>query len=185
MAHTLKIEGHPRCRCRPAFTSWLICLLVLSFAVPLPGAAQQTPPAPGTPPALKTRIIYLGKKYPEPPPLSLLEKILTDEGVQGVRQGFKDINTTGRLIGHAYELSEVIVEESGDVAEKAKDLLSQDARLIVADLEAADLLKLADVAAGTDAIIMDARTRDDELRQADCRANVFHTSPNWAKRQCQ
>ena len=43
-------------------------------------AADETPAAEAKPPAVKVAIVYLGKAYEEPPPLSLLEKILTDEG---------------------------------------------------------------------------------------------------------
>ena len=34
------------------------------------------------PPILNTRIAYLGKAYDEPPPLSLVDKVLTDNGIQ-------------------------------------------------------------------------------------------------------
>ncbi len=51
---------------------------------------------------LKPVIGYLGKSYAEPEPLSLVDKIVTDKGIQGgARIGLSENNMTGRLIGHA------------------------------------------------------------------------------------
>ena len=53
-------------------------------------------------------------------------------------------------------------------------------KLLVADLPADRLLQLADLPEMKDAVILNARAEDDRLRVSDCRANVFHTSPNRA-----
>jgi hypothetical protein len=47
---------------------------------------------PGTPPAVAIKIHYLTKAYDEPPPLSLVDPILTDNGVQGARLAIADNN---------------------------------------------------------------------------------------------
>ena len=137
---------------------------------------------PSAPPTLKAHFVYLGKRYPEPAPLSLLDKVLTDEGVQGTRVAIKENNMTGRLIGHHHDISEVVLNPEDDVVAKARELLSNNEKLIIADLEADDLLAVADLPEAKDAIILNIRGSDDDLRQERCRQNVFHLAPSWAMR---
>jgi ABC transporter substrate binding protein (PQQ-dependent alcohol dehydrogenase system) len=131
---------------------------------------------------LTARIAYLGKAYAEAEPLSLVDKIYTDKGVQGARVGLTENNMTGRLIGHHYELDEVIIPEQDDVIVKARELLAAGTRLIVADLEPTDLLAVADLPEAKDAIILNIRTSDEKLRLGNCRTNLFHIPPSWAMR---
>lgn len=158
-----------------------ILLVVLASAVAR-AAADAVTSAEAPPGHLETKIVYLGKRYAEPPPLSLLDKILTDEGVQGARLAIKENNMTGRLVEQHYEIVEAIVEEKDDVTAKAKEMLAAGHKLIVADLEGPDLLAVADLPDAKDAVILNARSSNDELRQDGCRANVFHIIPNWAMR---
>jgi ABC transporter substrate binding protein (PQQ-dependent alcohol dehydrogenase system) len=145
-------------------------------------AADPVMPAEAPPGHLETKIVYLGKRYAEPPPLSLLDKILTDEGVQGARLAVKENNMTGRLVEQHYEIVEAVVDEKEDIRAKAKEVLAAGHGLIVADLEATDLLAVADLPEAKGAVILNARSSNDELRQGSCRANVFHIIPNWAMR---
>ena len=161
-----------------------------SFAVEDPGPAVSEPAEkPGaerkgaTPkPTDVVDIVYLGKQYKEPIPLSLLEPILTDKGVQGARLGILDNNITGRFVGVETALQEHIVPEDGDVVAEAKTLLADGPKLIVADLEPADLLAVADLPEAQSALILNMRAADDRLRQEDCRSNIVHVVPNWAMR---
>jgi ABC transporter substrate binding protein (PQQ-dependent alcohol dehydrogenase system) len=54
--------------------------------------------------------------------------------------------------------------------------------LIVADLEPADLLAVADLPEAMNSIIMNIRSSAEALRQEECRPNVFHIIPDWAMR---
>lgn len=132
--------------------------------------------------ALQLRIVYLSKRYAEPPPLSLVDPIVVDKGLQGARIAIRENNITGRLIGHSYELEEVVVPVSEDIAGAAKPLLEQGRALILADLEAEDLLRIADLPEAKEAIILNVRSSDDSLRQEKCRTNIFHIPPSWAMR---
>lgn len=134
------------------------------------------------PVTVTSRIGYLGKRYEEPPPLSLVDKILTDNGVQGARIGINYNVTTGNLLGHAYQLEEAIIDPEEDVRAKAKALLAGDIDVIVADLEPADLLAVADLPEAAEAVFFNIRSSDDALRGQNCRANVFHIPPSWAMR---
>jgi ABC transporter substrate binding protein (PQQ-dependent alcohol dehydrogenase system) len=133
-------------------------------------------------PTLTTTIVYLTKDYQEPPPLSLFDKEVKDKGIQGARIALEEDNRTGRLLGQHYDLLEVLLPPDANPAAKAKELLAQGHGIIVADLEAADLLAVADLPEAEHAVILDVRTSDDALRQEQCRANTFHVPPNWAMR---
>src|SRR5262245_52104001 len=150
---------------------------------PTPGAAEtpqapagggaETPAAPSAPsfemPIQATvPIVYLGKQYDEPLPLSYAEKPITDKGIQGARLMLKEGNQAGNLIGHSFELIEAIVPEDGDVVAKAKEVLAAGERFIIADLEPADLLAVADLPDAKDAIILNIRLSATSLRQEAC-----------------
>ncbi len=146
------------------------------------GGGAPVAAATDTVPVVEAHITYLGKLYPELPPLSLLDKVLTDEGIQGARVALKENNMTGRLIGQHHELDEVRLAADQDIVAKAKTVLAGGRRLIVADLEADDLLAISSLPEAVDAIILNIRLSDDELRQEQCRTNVFHLIPSWAMR---
>jgi len=136
----------------------------------------------GKPPPLTATIVYLTKDYGEAPPLSLVDKVVTDKGIQGARIALEENNRTGRLIGQHYELLEVLLGADANPVDKARELIAAGQRLIVADLEPTDLLAVADLPEARDALIFDVRTSDDVLRQEQCRNNVFHVPPNRAMR---
>jgi ABC transporter substrate binding protein (PQQ-dependent alcohol dehydrogenase system) len=153
------------------------------------GAAGKAPaegpaaPAAGATQAMKNmRVVYLGKQYPEPLPLSYAEKPIPDKGIQGARLMLKEANQAGNFVGHSFELVEAIVPEDGDVVAKAKELLAGGERFFIADLEPADLLAVADLPEAKDAVIMNVRSSATKLREEDCRVNVFHVIPDYAMR---
>lgn len=156
---------------------WLACLGLL--AAPAARAAEQ----PETKPEERViRVVYLGKRYAEPLPISLVEQVPTDRGVQGARLAIGENNRTGIFLGFRFELEEAIVGEDEDVVAKGKDILAGGDTLILADLEPKDQLALADLPEAQGALVMDVRTSDDALRQKECRANVFHLLPSLAMR---
>ena len=143
-------------------------------AAPAPeGGIAQAKPMP---------IVYLGKEYEEPLPLSYAEKPITDKGIQGARLMLKEANQAGNFVGHSFDLIEAIVPEDGDVVAKAKEILANGDRFIIADLEPADLLAVAELPEAKDALIMNIRSSATALRQEECRSNVFHVIPDYAMR---
>ncbi len=125
---------------------------------------------------------YLGKNYVEPEPLSLVDKIYTDKGVQGARIALSENNITGRLLSHDYRLAEAIVPENDNVVARAKDLIASGTTLIVTDLEPTDLISVADLPEAANALFFNIRASDIALRHHDCRKNVFHIPPDFAMR---
>lgn len=129
------------------------------------------------------RIVYLTKPYDEPRPLSLMENLPEENGLWGARLAIKENNLTGRFAGkHKFELVEKVINPENDIAAEARNIFLEDSLLVVADLEADDLLAIADLEEAKEAVIMSIRTSDDRLRGADCRFNVFHTMSSWAMR---
>ena len=102
-------------------------------------------------------ITYLGKQYPEPLPLSYAEKPITDKGIQGARLSIKEANQAGNFVGHSFELKEAILPADGDIVAKAKEILKDGPTFIIADLEAADLLAVADLPEAKNSVIMNIR----------------------------
>ncbi|MGH6792026.1 MAG: ABC transporter substrate-binding protein, partial [Methyloceanibacter sp.] len=129
-----------------------------------------------------TRIVYLGKEYEEPLPLSYAEEIITDKGIQGARLMIKEANQAGGFVGHAFELVEAILPADGDIVAKAKEVLADGDTFIIADLEPIDLLAVADLPEAKNSVIMNIRSSATKLRQEECRPNVFHIIPDWAMR---
>jgi ABC transporter substrate binding protein (PQQ-dependent alcohol dehydrogenase system) len=173
-------------------SAWRAVAAALLLALPLLGlgaAAQEQKPAdaaapsvPGTPPAVEIKIHYLAKAYDEPPPSSLVDPILTDNGVQGARLAIADNNKSGAFLGQKYELIEDVLPADGDVVAKAKEILSKGPAIIVADLEAKDLLAVADLPEAKSSIIFNIRLSDDPLRNEQCRFNFFHIAPSNSMR---
>ena len=155
-------------------------------AAPAGAAAESAPaaaPAAGATQTMKnTRVVYLGKEYPEPLPLSYAEKPIPDKGIQGARLMLKEANQAGNFVGNAFELIEALVPKDGDVVAKAMELLASGERFFITDLEPADLLAVADLPEAKDAVIMNIRSSATKLRQEDCRINVFHVIPDYAMR---
>lgn len=129
---------------------------------------------------LEVPIVYITKAEPPIEPLSLVEPILTDEGLAGARQALTENATTGQFLGHEYELIEVVVPEDGDLVSEFQAALDDGQRLFVADLRAEQLLSLAPLADEAGALLFNTRAEDDHLRTEDCHASVLHMAPSRA-----
>jgi ABC transporter substrate binding protein (PQQ-dependent alcohol dehydrogenase system) len=177
---------------RTARSGWrgIAASALLVLLAPLPGAPVLAegqnpvvaPVEPGAAPVVNVQIHYLDKAYDEPPPLSLVDPVLTDNGAQGARLAIADNNKSGAFLGQHYDLVEDILPAKGDVVAKAKEILSKGPAIIVADLEAMDLLAVADLAQAKGSIIFNIRLSDDALRGEQCRSNIFHVAPSNSMR---
>lgn len=145
---------------------WALCLAI----GPVVAAAAQQP--------VSVAITFLGRQEQPKIPLSLVEPILTDEGVKGAEQGLVDNQTTGRFLKHDYALKERILPADGDLTAEFKDALAAGERLFIADLRAPDLLTIAPLADEAGAILFNGRAEEDELRTDQCFRSTFHTAPS-------
>lgn len=124
------------------------------------------------------RIGYLTRAEEPRIPLTFLEPVADDEGVQGARLALADNNTTGRFLDIGFELVETVVEEDGSVADAVRGLAGQGIRLLVADLRADALLEALGTPEARDMLVFNSRAPDDELRNERCAANLLHVAPS-------
>jgi ABC transporter substrate binding protein (PQQ-dependent alcohol dehydrogenase system) len=111
-----------------------------------------------------------------------MQTIPVDNGVAGAKLAAQEVNVTGKFVGREYDLQISVLSTGSNVANAAKQLLAAKPVAIVADLNRADLLALADLPEAADDIILDVRTINDDLRQENCRQNVFHLLPSRTMR---
>jgi ABC transporter substrate binding protein (PQQ-dependent alcohol dehydrogenase system) len=150
-----------------------------------PAFGQPQTPAASTPAApagatQKIAIILARELRDRPPPLSLLDFPPQDDGVAGARLAINDNNTTGRFLKQEFALDVVQSASVPDLIAEVAKRADAGAGFVVADMSPAALLQLADALRGRDALILNAGSADDRLREADCRANVLHTAPSRA-----
>ena len=103
-----------------------------------------------------------------------------DNGLAGAQMAVKDNDTTGRFLNQRYSLIDLHLKTGDDPAVRRTSARRQGVSLIVADLPADELLKVADAGKADGILFFNVAAADDRLRQEDCRANVVHTAPSRA-----
>jgi ABC transporter substrate binding protein (PQQ-dependent alcohol dehydrogenase system) len=126
------------------------------------------------------RIGWLSQRVKRTWPLSYLDQPPDDEGIQGARLGLADDNTTGHFTGQTFDLVENVAPAGGDLGAAFDDLTAKGVRLVVTDLDAADLLAVAGRRDAASVTFFNTASSDDRLRGADCRANILHVLPSRA-----
>ncbi|WP_445370555.1 ABC transporter substrate-binding protein [Methylomonas sp. HW2-6] len=167
-------------------------LIPFCCSVPLPAAAKakpttaaakpQTKPAPA--PAQQTpkqivKIAYFAQEQVAPPALSNLDPFIPNKGALGAELAISDNNTTGQFTGQQYELKKILVPAGADPQPLFDGI---DADLVLLNVAADQLNKLADRPIAKTKLLFDVANSSDELRNADCRHNVLHILPNRAMR---
>jgi ABC transporter substrate binding protein (PQQ-dependent alcohol dehydrogenase system) len=130
---------------------------------------------------VKLEVTYLQVERELPPLLSNLDPIPDDLGLAGAEVGLKDNTTTGRFLGHSYALTVVQVALGEDAAKAARDALEA-SPFVVIDAPGDVLRVIADLPQAQNALLFNAASGDNALRDADCRANLLHTMPSDAMR---
>ena len=132
-------------------------------------------------PKLKVEVLYIGSEYAGKKPLSLVEQVVTDGGLPGIRLAMSDNATTGAFLGHEYQLEELVVSSDADQQQLVDAVNKSEAPFVVVDLPAEQLLAIVD---GTPPdkprLFFNVRDKSISLREQDCRSNVFHTIPDRA-----
>ncbi len=154
-------------------TGALLRLLILALLIAAPSAAARADQQ-------KIAIGWLSQTEKRSWPLSYLDQPPADEGIEGARLGIADNNTTGQFTGQSFDLVESVAPENGDVAAAFGNLTAKGIRLVVTDLAAPALLKVADLPEAAHVTIFNTAAPDDRLRAQDCRANVLHLLPSRA-----
>ena len=110
--------------------------------------------------------------------ISRLDLPPDDLGFAGGRLAIADNRTTGRFLGHAYELLEARAPRDGLVA-RARTLRAQGVVYVVVVGDGAAVAAVAD-ALGPQVLVVNAAAPDIALRDAGCRPNLFHVAPSRA-----
>ena len=163
----------------------VLAMIAAQLALATIAAAQQPAtregaqvPAPNK--MHRIAIVLARERRDVPPPLSLLDMPPPDDGVAGARLAINDNNTTGRFLKQEFTLE---VVQNGDIRElvaQVKRHVEGGVSFIVADLRPQTMVALADALKGQRALILNAGSSDDRLREQDCRPNVVHTAPSRA-----
>jgi len=127
-------------------------------------------------------IAYLSQDKTAMPALPFFLTQAVDAGLQGVRLGIADNNTTGRFTGQSYQLKTIQLPADGDTATAFKQLVADGFRHIIINLPTKDLASLAKLPEASNVLIYDVGSSDDGLRGADCAANLLHLLPSRAMR---
>src|SRR3546814_5294050 len=158
----------------------VLAISILLVALGAFGLAAQQPapvePAPAEKQILEIKLGYL-RAYEPQLALSVMDIPPRDEGVAGGQVAIGDNNTTGKFLGQEFTLAVTEVKFGADVVPAFEELVSKGVRYILTDLAAEQLLSIADLARDKGILIINVGATDDHMREADCRANVFHTIP--------
>lgn len=167
-----------------SLTAWLsaaLAVLPIEAALAQQDAAKPAANAAATPsPAdMQTIRIVLARELRDRlPPLSLLDLPPKDDGVAGALLAIDDNNTTGKFLKQEFKLEVIENADPAALVASVTAKVGEGRAFIVADASAETLLKLADALTGKQAVIFNASAPDERLREADCRANLKHTTPS-------
>jgi ABC transporter substrate binding protein (PQQ-dependent alcohol dehydrogenase system) len=124
---------------------------------------------------------YLRVETPQPPTLSNLDPIPENIGLAGALTGLEDNRTTGKFLGHTYEIIDVSTALGDDPMAAAKDMLVASPFLVL-DAPANVLTAIADLPEAKGALLFNTSSGDLSLRDINCRVNLLHSLPSDAMR---
>lgn len=115
-------------------------------------------------------------EHDTPLPISRLELPTEDLGFAGGVLATADNNTTGSFLGQTFTVETISVPATGAVP-ALEALMTKGVSFVVTLADADTTLALANAAAG-DALILNALSPDDGLRNQSCRINMLHIAPS-------
>ena len=110
--------------------------------------------------------------------ISLVELPPDNNGLAGAQAAVNDNNTTGKFLNQRFTLEDVRLKETDDPVQAIGALADRGVALVIADLPAEALLRVADAAQARGVLLFNVGATDDRLREADCRANLIHIAPS-------
>jgi len=163
-------------RCTASAVLALGMLLLGGAPTPLHAQSTQQPATD----AKTIGILLVHEKVDRPPPLSLLDIPPSDDGVAGAKQAIADNNNTGRFLGQDFRLDMIESAKPDELVAEAVKQVAAGQHFLVLMVQPQTVLALADALKDKEALLLNAGVPDENLREEDCRANVFHTSPSRA-----
>ncbi len=126
-------------------------------------------------------VTYLRVETPAPPTLSNLDPPPEDLGIAGALLGREDNATTGRFLGQTHQLDVMSLPAEEDVLAAAAAALNESPFLVL-DAPADILTAVADLPEAENALLFNATSEDNALRNGSCRANLLHSAASRAMR---
>jgi ABC transporter substrate binding protein (PQQ-dependent alcohol dehydrogenase system) len=114
------------------------------------------------------------------PTISFLDQQSPDDGLAGAKLAIDDNNTTGRFMEQSFELADQPLRQDDDPVAALGALTEQGNQLVLTDVPADRVLKLAEAGKAQGVTIFNVAAPDDSLRAADCRGNLIHVAPSRA-----
>jgi ABC transporter substrate binding protein (PQQ-dependent alcohol dehydrogenase system) len=145
-----------------------VMVFLAAGAVPLP-ARGETPQT--------VRILYAEQAFVRPPTLSGLISVPPDLGLRGVDLATSQNNGAGKFTNKIFVVEKLVAKPG----ESLSQMLSQRQDLpqaIILNAPSAEVLKVADLPNLQGKLLFNASSRDEGLREEDCRANLLHTIPS-------
>lgn len=131
--------------------------------------------------SVSVNVLYLQLLAPEEAILSTVFKEPRNSGLPGAQLAIQDNNTTGRFLKQTYQLEYVQAETFPPLLDKAVQWIESGQGLVVANMPADDLLKLADHPKLKHKILLfNAGSGADTLRHSQCTTGLLHTAPSRA-----
>jgi ABC transporter substrate binding protein (PQQ-dependent alcohol dehydrogenase system) len=148
---------------------WKFWLAVLMFAVPADLALAQ--------PKKRVPILYAEQKFERPATLSGLTPVPDDLGQKGVDLATMQNAGAGKFADLDFTF-ETVIAQSGDSLAALLAARSSLPQAIIINAPAPEILKIADLPRLQGTILFNASSRDESLREENCRANLLHTIPS-------
>ncbi|PFG08007.1 MULTISPECIES: ABC transporter substrate-binding protein [unclassified Marinobacter] len=102
-----------------------------------------------------------------------------DAGLRGAELAMADNSTTGKFMGHRYELATHVADSEQAAILAFENLQQEGVQLFVVNAPASTLTAIMDKAA-SDTLVFNAGAADDALRTSECHNNLLHTIPSYA-----
>ncbi len=142
---------------------------------------EQAAPASAAKPAadtIKVRLLVARELVDKPPPLSLLDLPPPDDGIAGAKLAIADNNTTGRFLKQEFLLDVVQNEKPDQLVADIVAKVDAGTPFVIVDATPKTVLAVADALKDKPAVVFNASSPDERLREEDCRANLKHTIPS-------
>lgn len=124
---------------------------------------------------LSINIIYVEQLHKSVAQPLKLKQIPDNISQAGALLAIEDSNTTGRFLGHKYQLTVVQAESSEKIIAALQSLTTGTPLLIVANVPTTTLLRVTDYAVKQAGLVINAGSYDDALRKNQCRDGLLHT----------
>jgi ABC transporter substrate binding protein (PQQ-dependent alcohol dehydrogenase system) len=122
-------------------------------------------------------VLYVEQKFERPPRLSGLMPVPGDLGLKGVELATLQNIGAGKFVNVDFTLETLVASSAESLADKLAHRADLPQAIII-NAPAAEILKIADLPNLQGKLLFNVSSRDENLREEDCRASLLHTIPS-------